>query len=115
MNFSFFHWPTYLLFIIMFSMVILCNWLGYRYKKRQIEKYPGQVRESMGSIEGSILGVMSLLMGFTFSVAMTKFEARRHLIVEEANYITTAILRCDMFPDSIRSPLRADFKDYIET
>jgi hypothetical protein len=69
----------------------------------------------MVSIEVSILGVMSLLMGFTFSVAVSKFEARRHLAVEEANEIGTAILRCDLYPDSIRNPLRADFKEYIET
>jgi len=69
----------------------------------------------MGSIEGSILGVMSLLLGFTFSVAVSKYEARRHLVVEEANEIGTAILRCDMYPDSIRDPLRADFKQYVES
>ncbi|HTE24596.1 hypothetical protein [Flavitalea sp.] len=114
MNF-FFRLPTYILFAIIFSLVILANWLGYRYKKWELEKHPGQAREGMGSIEGSILGVMSLLMGFTFSLAVSKFEARRHVIVDEANIIGTAILRCDLYPDSIRIPLRKDFKDYVET
>lgn len=111
----FFQLPTYLLFILIFSFILLANWLGYRFKRRQLEKYPGQVMEGMGSIEGSILGVMSLLLGFTFSLAVSKFEARRHVIVDEANTIGTAILRCDMYPDSIRIPLRKEFKDYIET
>ncbi len=115
MNSFFLTLPTPILFVVVFSLIILFNWLGYRYKKKQIQKHPGQVQESMGSIEGSILGVMSLLMGFTFSLAVTKFEARRHLIVEEANYIGTAILRCDLYPDSMRNPLRADFKEYVET
>lgn len=111
----FFQLPTYILFILISSFILLANWLGYRYKKRQLDKYPGQVMEGMGSIEGSILGVMSLLLGFTFSLAVSKFEGRRHVIVEEANAIGTAILRCDMYPDSIRNPLRKEFKDYIET
>jgi hypothetical protein len=115
MNASFFfQMPTIILAGIIFLLIILCNWLGYRYKKWQVHKHPGQVQESMGSIEGSILGVMSLLLGFTFSVAVSKFEARRHLVVEEANEMGTAILRCDLYPDSIRNPLRADFKDYVE-
>jgi hypothetical protein len=100
---------------LIFFLIILCNWLGYRYKKSQLDKYPGQVHEGMGSVEGSILGVMSLLLGFSFSVAVSKFEARRHLTVEEANTIGTAMLRCDMYPDSIRTALRTDFKAYLES
>ena len=112
---SFFQLPPYVLFVIIFSLIVLSNWLGYRYKKQRLEKHPGQVSESIGSIEGSILGVLGLLLGFTFSVAISKFEARRQLTVEEANNIGTAILRCDMYPDSIRSPLRANFKEYVES
>ena len=112
---AFFQLPTYLLFAIFFCVIILCNWLGFRYKKRQLDKFPGQVHEGMSSIEGSILGVLSLLLGFSFNVAVSKFEARRHLLVEETNVIETAILRCDLYPDSIRSALRADFKEYVET
>ena len=80
---DFFQLPTYLLFVIIFFVIIFRNWLGYRYKKKQIELHPGQVQESMGSIEGSILGVMSLLMGFSFSVAVSKFETRRHLLLRK--------------------------------
>jgi hypothetical protein len=108
----FFHLPTYLLFVIIFFVIICCNWFGCRYKKRQLDQYPGQVHEGMSSIEGSILGVTSLLMGFSFSVAVSKFDARRHLLVEEANLIGTAILRCDMYDDSMRASLRSDFNAY---
>jgi hypothetical protein len=96
-------------------MIILANWSGFLYKKRELERYPGQIREGMGSMEGSILGLMSLLLGFTFSVAVSKFETRKNLIVEEVNIINTAILRCDMYPDSLRTPLRSDFEEYVKT
>ena len=111
---SFFQLPTYSLFVIIFFLIIVCNQLGYRYKKKQIRKHPGEIQESMGSIEGAMLGVTSLLLGFSFSVAVSKYEVRRQLTVEEANHIGTAILQCDLFPDSIRVPLRADFKEYVE-
>src|SRR5215204_2401570 len=111
----FFEIQPYILFVIIFSLIVLFNWLGYRYKKNRFKKHPGLVSENMGSIEASILGLVGLLLGFTFSVALSKFEARRQLTVEEANDIGTAILRCDMYPDSVRNPLRVDFKEYIET
>jgi hypothetical protein len=112
---SFFQIKTYLLFSIIFVLIFLLNWLGYLYKKRQLRLYPGRISESMGSIEGSMLGVTSLLMGFSFSVAVQKFEARRHASVEEANLIGNAILRSDLYPDSLRQQFVADLKQYVET
>src|SRR4051794_8552011 len=111
----FFGFPTYILFVIIFFTIALFNWLGYRYKKSRIAKDSLLLQQNFGTIEGSMLGLMSLLMGFTFSVALSKLEEGRHLVVEEATTICTAILRCDMYPDSIRSHLRSDFSQYLET
>ena len=61
-----------------------------------------------------MLGLMALLMGFTFSMAFSKFEKRREVIVEEANDIGTAILRADLFPDSVRKLFYLDFSKYVE-
>jgi hypothetical protein len=110
---DFFQLPTQILALLIFCLIILFNWSGYRFRKAAIKRDPNRIHENMGSIEGSILGVMSLLLGFTFSQAVSKFEMRRQLIVEEANSIHSAMLNCDMYPDSIRSPLIVDFKEYI--
>jgi hypothetical protein len=48
-------------------------------------------------------------------MSASKFDTRRQLIVEEANDIGTTILRCDLYPDSIRNLFRADLKNYLET
>ena len=107
--------PIYILSAIIFFLILLFNWFGFKFKKRQLEKYPDRVSGNMGSVEGSMLGAMALLLGFTFSIAISKFETRKDVAVEEVNAIGTAILRCDMYPDSVRNPLRADFKEYVET
>ena len=107
--------PIHFLTLIIFLLILLFNWFGFKFKKWHLEKYPGRVPEDLGAVEGSMLGVMALLLGFTFSIAISKFESRRQVTVEEANEIGTAILRSDMYPDSVRNPLRADFKEYIET
>ena len=107
--------PIFLLSAIIFFLILLFNWGGFKFKKWQLEKYPDRVSGDLGSVEGSMLGAMALLLGFTFSIAISKFETRRQITVEEANDIGTAILRCDMYPDSVRNPLRTDFKEYVET
>ena len=104
------HWIA----IGIFLLILLTNWLGFRYRKFQEAKPAAETLDGMGSMETSMLGLMALLLGFTFSMALSKFETRRQVIIEEANDIGTAVLRTDLFPDSIRTSLRADFKEYVE-
>src|SRR6187549_114503 len=111
--FKLFDLHPYALLPVVFFLIIFFSWLGYRYKINRLKKHPEETLET-GRIQGAALGILSLLMGFTFSVAMAKFETQRRVITQEAAYITTAILRCDMYPDSLRNLLRADFKEYVE-
>jgi hypothetical protein len=55
------------------------------------------------------------LLAFTFSGAAARFDARRQLIVEEANAIGTAYLRLDVLPESARFALRGKFRRYVDT
>src|SRR5664279_6549101 len=96
-------------------LLIFINWLGYRFKIRYIKKFPGIEHVGIGPTEGSLLGLTALLLSFTFGMSSTKYETRRQHIVSETNEIGTSILRCDMYPDSVRNILRADFKNYLET
>jgi len=47
-------------------------------------------KRAPGVIDGAIFARLGLLVAFTFSGAAARFEARRHLLVEEANDIGTA-------------------------
>ena len=53
-------------------------------------------------------------MAFTFSGAGARFDAHRHLIVEETNAIGTAYLRLDLLPVEAQPPLREKFRAYVE-
>jgi hypothetical protein len=106
--------PAFYLAIPYFLLLILFNWLGFLYKKRQVKKFPDIAPSGLGTAEGSLLGLMALLLSFAFSIAAGKYEARRQYLVQEANNIGTAILRCDLYPDSARNLFRADLKNYLE-
>jgi hypothetical protein len=107
--------PAFYLAIPFLFLLILINYLGYRFKGRYIRKFPGTLHVGIGPTEGSLLGLTALLLSFTFGMSATKFEARRVNIVLETNNIGTTILRCDMYPDSVRDLLKKDLKNYLET
>jgi hypothetical protein len=97
---------------IIFLLICLVGVLGNYFRKKWRKKHPEITLQ--GRISSAAFGILSLLMAFTFSVAMSKFETQRRLIAQEGAYINTAILRCDIYPDSLRNLLRTDFKEYIE-
>lgn len=62
-----------------------------------------------GYIVSAVLGLLALLMGFTFSLAVDRFEARRLLVLEEANAIGTTYLRAQLLTE----PHRARMSDLL--
>lgn len=81
----------------------------YFKKKRN----PGYTATGIGPFEGAMLGLISLLLAFTFNQSATYYNARRELLMHEANCIGTVILRSDLYPDSVRESFRKDLKQYI--
>jgi hypothetical protein len=64
------------------------------------------------AIEGAVFALFGLLLAFTFSGAMSRYDAHRQLIVQETNDIGTAYLRLDLLPTASQPSLRQIFRDY---
>lgn len=105
--------PTIIVAIIVFILVVGFYLFGHAVRMRAIRKNPEQPKE-LGAINGTLLGLLGLLLAFTFSMSNSRFDTRRSLVIEEANDIGTVILRTDIYPDSIRKLLRANLKDYVD-
>jgi hypothetical protein len=88
--------------------------IGRRCGVRRIAKYPEEARVEIGAVEGAVYGLLSLLVAFTFNGAASRFDARRHLIVEETNAIGTAYLRLDLLLTDAQPALRENFRRYVE-
>jgi hypothetical protein len=61
-----------------------------------------------------LIGLLGLLLAFTFSMSNSRFDNRRNLIITEANIIGTTVLRTDIYPDSVRTLLRSTLREYVE-
>ena len=53
---------------------------------------------NVSTLEAAILGLMALMIGFTFSMALSRFDTRRDAVLNEANSIGTAALRARLLP-----------------
>jgi hypothetical protein len=66
-----------------------------------------------GPLEAGVFSLLALLIGFTFGDAMTRWEMRRQLMVQEANTIGTAYRRLDLLEPNDRNRLQHQFKRYV--
>jgi multisubunit Na+/H+ antiporter MnhG subunit len=100
---------TAALFIGMLLFIELGRMLGNRRRLR----YPDAYQRGAGAIEASVFGLMGLLLAFTFYAAGSRYDARRKMIVDEANAIGTAYLRLDLLPPETQPELREAFRRYL--
>jgi hypothetical protein len=98
----------------LFVGMLACMELGRRLGKWRLAVDP-KALEGLGAVEGAVFGLYGLLIAFVFLGAPARFDARRHLIAEEANAIGTAYLRVDLLPADAQPGLRELFRRYLDS
>ena len=102
-----------LIVLALAGLLALSGELGYRLGRRP-RKVP-TVREEtqFTSIEVALLALLSLLLGFTFAMALSRFELRKEMVVRESNAIGTAALRSQFLPASHHDEVSQLFRRYV--
>lgn len=87
--------------------------LGYRIGIWRHHLVPGERDQPVGAMVASILGLLALVLGFTFSLAAARFEARRQVVLEEANAVGTTYLRARILPEPHRTAIEDRLREYV--
>ena len=87
---------------------------GYRFGLRAADHGEDAAGGQVGAIQGAVLGLLALLLGFSFSGAASRFIERQDQIVTEANAIGTAWLRADLLDEPRRSQLKDELARYVQ-
>lgn len=106
--------PAALLASALFFLLIVGYLLGRALRRWMNRRHPALATSNLGTINGMLLGLLGLMLAFTFSMANERFDDRRKLIIEEANAIGTVVLRTQVFPDSMQAALRLSLGRYLE-
>lgn len=103
-------WLTLGLLALMLLAIEIGCLLGRRARARSDDG----ARTQITALEGAMLGVLGLLLAFSFSMAGSRFEGRRQLVVREANAIGTAYLRASILPKPQADEMRTMLRDYTD-
>jgi len=103
-----------LIAIVLLGAMVLGAELGYRFGRRGRQTQNEPTRTQIISIQAATLGLLALLLGFTFAMALSRFEYRKQMVVQESNAIGTAALRSQFLPTSRDDEVNELFRRYVE-
>jgi hypothetical protein len=101
------------LFVATFFSLWFAAWIGMLIRSRRHELSEG-VRSDYSTVVGATLTLLGLLIGFTFSMATTRYDLRKSLEEEEANAIGTEYARLDLLPAGAPAGLQNLLRQYTD-
>jgi hypothetical protein len=104
--------PLWALYVITAAIVLASAEAGWRLGNRRRRRAEHEKDAPVGAIVGAMLGLLAFFLAFTFGMAASRYDARKQLVLQEANAIGTAYLRADMLPEPQRSEIRSLFREY---
>ena len=102
--------------ILVFSISFIVLWLSVRLgtvAASNRPQIPEAERDDLGVILGATLTLLGLIIGFTFSMAISRYDQRKNLEEAEANAIGTEFVRTDVLPSADAAKVRALLKSYL--
>ena len=105
----------YPLFVLALSFLVL--WLSERIGSsllKRLRNIGEDVREDFGVILSATLTLLGLLIGFSFSMAISRYDQRKNYEEAEANAIGTEYVRADLLPSADAAKVRALLRSYTD-
>lgn len=99
--------------------ILLCVEVGRRIGSRPRRARAGAEAEDLdppgrSTVDGAVFGLMGLMLAFTVSGTLSRWDVRRDLAVSEVNAIGTAWLRIDLLPKTAQESVREMFRNYVD-
>ena len=102
-----------LVFVLSFFVLWLSARIGASFLRRQ-RKLEEDVREDFGVILAATLTLLGLIIGFSFSMAISRYDQRKNYEEAEANAIGTEYVRADLLPAADAAKVRALLRNYLD-
>jgi hypothetical protein len=102
-----------LVFVLSFFVLWLSAW-GGRSLRRRKQKLEEDVREDLGVVTAATLTLLGLIIGFSFSMAITRYDQRKNYEEAEANAIGTEYVRADLLPSADAPKVRLLLRNYLD-
>jgi Protein of unknown function (DUF4239) len=96
------------------ALLLAATELGFHFGLRLHQTKDEARKGQIAGIQGAVLGLLALLLGFTFAMAVGRYEKRRELVLQEANAIGTTYLRASLLSETHRTDVEQLLRRYVD-
>lgn len=111
---STYHVEQWVLFCLLWGTLLAAAEIGVRLGLSEFNKGLNRRYPLINTASSAALALLGLLLGFTFSMAVSRFDARREWVLQESNAIGTAYLRTQLLPKPQSETTAALFRQYVD-
>ena len=87
--------------------------IGFRIGRWWQDRMPGEQEGPAGVLIGALLGLMAFMLAVVMGMAADRFDARRGMVLAEANAIGKAYLEAGYMPEPQADELRELLREYL--
>src|SRR6516164_5915956 len=103
--------------LAVFALSLVILWLSVQIGAlvgKKMHPLPSDERDDFSLVVNASLTLLALIIGFTFSMAVSRYDQRKDYEEEEANAIGTEYVRCDLLPDTDAAKVRNLLAQYLD-
>jgi hypothetical protein len=109
----FYRLSPFLICLVLMGLLIVAEEVGFRVKAWTKAGSDGIEKGDIALILGAVLTLLALLLGFTYAMSQARYDARRQLVVDQANAIGTTYLRAKTLPEPRSSEIQKLLHRYV--
>ncbi len=106
--------PIWLIGLAIYIGMLIAAFVGWTLRKRYADSDGERSHNEEGYIVSSVMGLLALLVGFTFALAIDRYDTRRAVVLQESNAIGTTYLRTQLLEEPHRTRISRLLTDYTE-
>lgn len=106
--------PIWGIYIGITLSILLSFEIGYQITKYTVLRNDKDGSSAISPMVGGLLGMLAFVLAFTFSMAASQHNVRKHNVLKEANTIGTAYLRADLIDEPHKTKVKQLLKEYVD-
>jgi hypothetical protein len=102
--------------LVIFLIALVAQWCAAYvgdFLRRTVRSLDAGEREDFGTVLSATLTLLGLIIGFSFSMAVSRYDQRKTYEEAEANAIGTAFVRADLLPADDAAKVRELLRRYV--
>ncbi len=109
-----YNWPIWIVVVAILVLWFVASEIGFRLGSSRKADQAERRLAVATALKASVLGMVALLLGFSFSITSNRFSDRSRIVLEEANSIGTCYLRAGLLGESAKNRIRESLRRYTD-